>query len=183
MTLPHFSRLFAPLAFLLLSASAPPLRAQSVGGSVGPAVPVGSLAEDRGVGLRIQGSVYPRGRLLRLDLAGVVFPADGGSAPGRAEAGEYRSVSIAANLVPMFRRRGALQVRGLAGLSAHRLSIPRTTNPYGTVVGTQFGGVLERTGSGRTLTAEAGLHVIGSDHGVGELQAVLFVPLSVGVRW
>ncbi|HST57953.1 MAG TPA: hypothetical protein VLK84_04680 [Longimicrobium sp.] len=184
MTLPHPVRLASLFtALLLLSTPAAPLRAQSVGGSVGPAVPVGALAEDRGVGLRIAGSLYPRGRLLRVDLAGVIFPGTGDEDRLGPSRGEYRSASLAANLVPTFRRTEALQVRGLFGLSVHRLSVPGVPNPYGTVLGTQVGGLLERTGGGRTLTAEAGIHLIGSDHGLGELEAALFIPLSIGIRW
>ena len=182
MTLPHPARLALLLAGLLCSASAPPLRAQSLGGSVGPAMPVGALAEDRGVGLRVQASVYPS-NLLRVDLAGVVFPGTGDAEDLGPAKGEYSSASLAANLVPVFGRRGASQARGLIGLSVHRLSVPGVPNPYGTVLGTQVGGLLERTGRGRTLWAEAGLHVIGSDHGLGELEAALFVPVSIGIRW
>ncbi len=184
MTVSHPVRLASLLiALLLLSAPASPLRAQSFGASVGPAVPVGALAEDRGVGLRIAGSVYPRGNLLRVDVAGVIFPGTGDVDRLGPSRGEYRSASLAANLVPVLRRTGALQVRGLAGLSIHRLGVPGVPNPYGTVLGTQLGGLLERTRGGRTLTMEAGVHVIGSDHGLGELEAALFVPLSIGIRW
>jgi hypothetical protein len=179
MTLPHPVRRALLLAVLLLSAPPAPLRAQSPGGSVGLAVPVGALGKDRGVGLRIQASVYPTGNLLRVDLAGLVFPGTGEANEEGTATGEYRSASLAANLVPVFRRTEAGAVRGLIGLSVHQLNVPGVPDPYGTVLGSQLGGVLERTGGGRTLTAEAGLHVIGSDHGLG----ALFVPVSIGIRW
>lgn len=171
-------RTLLPLLFALLRAPAASLSAQAVAGSGGIAVPMGALAEERGVGFRVQGSVFtPSGRV-RADLAGVSFPA--ADEPG-AEA--YRSLSVAINLLPTLVRTGPMRLRALAGLSAHWVDVPGVSNPYGTVPGLQLGGVLERAAGGGTLTAEAGLHLIASDYGVGELEGAFFVPVLIGFRF
>lgn len=175
------ARILPLFAALLLAA--PALRAQAIGVSAGLALPTGELAENRGVGVRVQGSVYVPRTFVRVDVAGVSFPESSDGNASGAEMAEYRSVSVAANLLPVFRSTETLQVRGLVGLSGHRVSTPGFTNNYGTVPGVQLGGVLERTWGGRTLTAEAGFHSILSDHGLGELKAAAFFPVSMGIRF
>lgn len=177
------ARLLPLLAALLLSAPAESLRAQAVGGSVGLAAPVGPLADGRGVGVRIQGSLYSPGGLVRGDVAGLFLPGSDEEGQPASRMSDYRSVSLGANLLPVLVRSEALQVRGLVGLSGHSVSVPNTNNPYGIVPGAQLGGVLERAWNGHALTGETGLHLIASDHGLGELEAALFVPVSIGIRW
>jgi hypothetical protein len=170
-------------AAVLLLAPAASLHAQGVGGSAGIALPVGSLAEHRGVGFRAQGSVYSPGGLLRGDVAGVFFPGDDSADTSPSQSGDWRSVGIAGNVLPRLMHTETLSVRALAGLSAHRTSIPGVRNPYGVVPGGQLGGVVERSVGRGWLTVEGGLHLVATDHGVGELEPVIFVPLTVGFRW
>jgi hypothetical protein len=177
------ARLLPLLAGLLLSAPPASLRAQAFGGSVGLAAPVGPLADGRGVGVRIQGSLHSPGGRLRADVAGLFLPGSEGDGLHATRTRDYRSVSLGANLLPVLVRSEALRVRGLIGLSGHGVTVPGTNNPYGIVPGAQLGGVLERTWKGHALTGEAGLHLIASDHGLGELEAALFVPVSIGIRW
>lgn len=174
----HSLQLALLLAPLVVAATGP-LRAQTLGVSAGLAAPAGPLAEHRGVGLRVQGSLYSPERLLRIDLAGTFFPADG---PG-PQARDYRSVNVAANFAPVLARAGDARVRGLAGLSAHRVHVPGVANPYGLVPGLQLGVVAEGARDGRAFVAETGFHVIASDHGVGELEGAYFVPVTVGIRF
>lgn len=164
---------------LLLAARGETLHAQTLGVSAGLAAPVGPLGEHRGVGLRVQGSLYSPERLLRVDLAGTFFPGDGGG----AEAGDYRSIGLGASLTPVLVRAGDTRVRGIAGLSAHRVHVTGDTNPYGIVPGLQLGTVAEGAWDGRTLFAETGFHVIASDFGVDELEGAYFVPITFGIRF
>lgn len=175
---PRFLRL-ALLLPLLLAARVDAVRAQSFGVSAGLAAPVGPLAEHRGVGLRVQGSLHSPERLLRVDLAGTFFPG----ADRDGQAGDYRSYSLGANLVPVLARGGDTRLRGLIGLSAHRVDVEDVSNPYGIVPGLQLGTVLEGGWSDRTLFAETGLHVIATDHGLGDFEGAVFVPVTVGIRF
>lgn len=165
--------------FLPLLLAADLLRAQSLGVSAGPVIPVGPLGEHRDVGLRVQGSLYSPERLLRVDLAATLFPGDNRD----WQAGDYRSLSLGANLLPVFHRAGGTRVRGLIGLSAHKVDVEGASNPYGIIPGLQLGTVLEGAWGGRALHAETGLHVIASDHGVGELEGAYFVPVTFGIRF
>jgi hypothetical protein len=170
-------------AAVLLLAPAGSLHAQTFGASAGLAVPLGSLAEHRGVGFRAQGSVYSSGGRFRGDVAGVFFPGDDSADTSPSQAGDWRSVSVAAHVLPRLAHTETLSVRALAGLSAHRASIPGVRNPYGVVAGAQLGAVVEHAIGGGWLTAELGGHLVATDHGVGELEPVLFIPLIVGLRW
>ena len=169
-------------AAVLLLAPAASLHAQ-IGGSAGIAVPLGSLAEHRGVGFRAQGSLYSSGGRFRGDVAGVFFPGDGSADTSPSQSGDWRSIGVAVNVLPRLTHTETLSVRALGGLSAHRTSIPGVRNPYGVVPGAQLGAVVERSIGGGWLMAEVGAHLVATDHGVGELEPVTFIPLSVGFRW
>lgn len=167
----------------LLLALPTSLSAQRVGGSVGLAVPSGALAETRDVGWRIQGSLYSPGGRLRLDVARVAFPGSDLADSASAQERDYSSVSVAGNFLPVITGSETMRLRALVGLSAHRVSVPGVRNPYGLVAGAQLGGVVERTWSRRAIVLESGLHLIASDHGLGELDAGFFIPVGIGVRW
>lgn len=164
---------------LLMAARTEALHAQTLGVSAGLAAPVGPLGDHRGVGLRVQGSLYSPERLLRVDLAGTFFPGDDRG----SETGDYRSASLGASLTPVLVRPGDVRVRGLAGLSVHRVHVTGARNPYGSVPGLQLGTVAEGAWDGRTLFAETGFHVIASDFGVGDWEGAYFVPVTFGVRF
>jgi hypothetical protein len=181
MTLSHPVRL-AFLSVALLCASATSVQAQSFGASAGLAAPLGPLAEQHDIGWRVQGSAHLAGGQWRLDAAAVTFPgntADSSYTAGR----DYRSFSLAGNLLPTVIRSESTRLRALVGLSVHRVDVERLNNPYGMVAGGQLGGVLERAWNGHALTAEAGVHLIATDHGLGELDAAYFIPMGIGIRW
>ncbi|HEX2187705.1 MAG TPA: hypothetical protein VHG51_02345 [Longimicrobiaceae bacterium] len=167
----------------LLVALPSALAGQSIGANVGPAVPLGSLAEYRHVGFRAQGSLSAASGLLRAEVAGVYIPGTDDPDASDWRTRDWRSVSIGGSVLPMLGRSEALRLRGLFGLSAHRSRIRGVSNPYGTVPGLQLGAVLERSWRTSLLTAELGLHVVASDYGVDESGGAFFVPLLVGFRW
>lgn len=167
----------------MLCALPPAAPAQGVGAAAGPAVPLGGLGEHRGIGVRGQLSLYSPGGLLRGDVAGMAFPGSDDAGASAWRTGTWRSVSFAGNLLPTLARPADGRVRGLVGLSAHRMSISGADNPYGTVPGAQLGGVVERSWKGATLTAELGLHLVASDFGVDEMHGSFSLPVMVGIRW
>jgi hypothetical protein len=169
--------LLLPLVITVAHAEA--LHAQTVGVSAGLAAPLGPLGEHRGVGLRVQGSLYSPERLLRVDVAGTFFPGDGRG----GETVDYGSASVGANLTPVLVRVADARIRGLAGLSVHRVHVTGDTNPYGLVPGLQLGAVVDGAWDGRTLFAETGVHVIASDYGVGDFGVASFVPVTIGIRF
>ena len=176
------TRFFLLLA--LLCAPAASLDAQAFGGSAGIAVPVGTLAANRDLGLRVQGSYYTPGGRLRADVAGVYFPGNETQGQVTTNYADWRSLSLGVNFLPRLRpATDALTLRALLGLSAHTMSIKGDDNPYGIVPGLQLGGVLEHRTRFGMLTAEAGYHIVASDYGVAELEPVLFVPVLIGFRF
>jgi len=171
------------LALSLLAALSSAAGAQGLGVSGGPAVPLGAVGEHRAVGVRGQLSAHSPGGLLRADLGAVLLPGVAEAGEDTWRTGDWRSVSLAGSVLPLFWRSESLEVRGLVGISAHRMSIPRVENPYGTVPGVQLGMVWARPRDGHTLTVEAGLHAVLSDYGVDEMGVSGSLPLLVGIRW
>lgn len=168
---------------VVLSFVSAPAHAQGLGVSVGAAVPVSSLGEYRSIGIRGQISAYSPGGLLRADVGGVLFPGEEDPQVSIWDTGDWRSVSLAVNVLPTISRSESLTFRGVIGLSAQRMSISGQDNPYGTVPGLQLGAFWERPWNGRSLTAEFGLHMVVSDYGVEEYGSSYSIPILVGIKW
>lgn len=177
-------RFWPSLVVAVLLSSVPVLAsAQSLGVSVGAAIPVGSLADYRSIGIRGQVSAYSPGGLLRADLGGVLFPGKEDPQASTWRTGDWRSLSLAVNVLPTLSRSESLTFRGLLGVSTQWMSIRGRDNPYGAVPGIQLGASWERPWNGRSLTAEVGLHTVVSDYGVGEFSGSFSIPILVGIKW
>lgn len=156
---------------------------QRLGGAAGIALPLGVLADTRGLGYHALAFVSTSGGLLRLEFGTAMFPGGEGSVESPRQHGDWRSVSAAVSVRPSLYSTERSRVRAHIGVSGHRLSIPNVSNPYGTVPGAQFGIGHEVRRGRMILSADLGLHTVLSDFGLIDFHTAHFIPVTLGVSW
>lgn len=163
---------------LLLCAAAMPAAAQRgalLGLNAGAAVPSGSMADLRGTGWHLSGTLEsPLAGPLRL-RADAIYEAF----PGRL--GDDLDI-VGARAAAVYEVPSEPRLYALLGAGGYRLHVSGERNPYGITPGLHAGAGLRIPTPAADLVVEAGAAVMLTDYGNQDFIASTYFPLTIGFR-
>lgn len=164
-----------------------PSQEMHAGFALGAAVPAGDYGETRGIGPVAQlfvlfGRADRRVRV-RVEAEGVWLPGHTPASYSTSKAGDLYILSGIASLI-MGPRSTPVRPYFLLGAGPQLVSVPKHTNPYGSVTGVRAGFGVEGRLRSRSIRAEMAGHAVLSDFGTGrDFGLGGYYPLTLAIQF